>query len=1059
MFHSFAFWFLVESAKRLKQLRSEDPYVCQLLSRIETVCRGHLRWLERAERFSSGPFEGCFAANYWVTGKIMESQSMSYTPPDSLTDTAFQIIKAALYSEVYEETVGLEFSQRIIMDVCEPWVRAMDKLDKRSSFAWPHTQASETNVFRLDDHVWIWKGLKSIEYLGLWTSHQLKTLDRGMLRKFNPNHVQREMLRRFTTENSVSRKRMLAVTRSSLETRFLFHARDTALFYGSSWNFFLQDTMFCEVWDNSIEAQPYHIGNQETAWDNALRYALAIVMGARGHRINKRSPAEVVKSSLAVLFKTTSPSGFFPGQLDSTTKEPTLFFNERDRDFYFHASFEIPFVLLDNAQKINSICQSDTGANPRVTKRANTDPQSIEMLQFEAEFADTGGFEENTRRVPARSDFQPLGQDLEHVHASVAMFNKDLVMKKTLPYSRFIDTSSIVNMDEEWLYNYPPFLSGEGELSATDLRQQLEELEKQGIHASGAVIRSGIKSYLKNYSQVTGDIPDFQFDERRQTGMVADTAKNRYRNMGRRSKNVAENYTLLDNMEFWDKIKPPRTAQKAKKRFIWLPSADAETALACFASSPESERGALSLFFDRHADLTGYFFDDTTMYLNTWETEIHLSFYQLLGPGEVKGPGIPDAREEKFPGRVGRKIVKASMGFRFVGDIFDRYWTCHSIEYVPAKERSLEELPFSYWPRDDKEEKAWRQRKVLELDLFERILTTLLQSTEDIYNVVRSEFGLQKGAFSVSITNSDEYFSADWLKYQYMLEAVERELASGLAIISKWETRDKDRGLEKPRWTRNDEQTYGVPIKKLLSSTNRKIRDMKSVHDNIKTLKETLISSQEHIRDDLGLRGAEDIRFFTYVTVVFLPLGFASSLFSMSDSPSSDLVSNMAICAVVALAITLVALVNAKSIGLVIGQCWSLVGKAYGDYTRATMRTSSLIQERVARKHPGSTATDEETAPQQVLTLGEDTRPHSKKPGQKAIYSWFWLTYLVIELPARRVLLGYEALREPRPNWATVVNVIFGVLLLPFCILTWLIQVFLYNFADLSRLVWGESTS
>jgi hypothetical protein len=104
-----------------------------------------------------------------------------------------------------------------------------------------------------------------------------------------------------------------------------------------------------------------------------------------------------------------------------------------------------------------------------------------------------------------------------------------------------------------------------------------------------------------------------------------------------------------------------------------MPCPGPETALACFASSPESERGALPSVFDRHSDLTGYFFDDKTVYLNIWETEIHLSFYQLIPQGITKFSGIPEAREEQFPGRQERRTMKPSMGFRFIGDFFDRY--------------------------------------------------------------------------------------------------------------------------------------------------------------------------------------------------------------------------------------------------------------------------------------------------------------------------------------------------------------------------------------------------
>ncbi len=110
-----------------------------------------------------------------------------------------------------------------------------------------------------------------------------------------PAEVQRGMISRFTTDNDVSKMRMLAVTRCSLETRFLFHARDTALFYGFDWDFFLENTSFEEVWRNTLQAQPYHDDIQETSWDFPLRYALAIHMGVRKIMINRRLPHGMVR--------------------------------------------------------------------------------------------------------------------------------------------------------------------------------------------------------------------------------------------------------------------------------------------------------------------------------------------------------------------------------------------------------------------------------------------------------------------------------------------------------------------------------------------------------------------------------------------------------------------------------------------------------------------------------------------------------------------------------------------------------------------------------------------
>lgn len=41
----------------------------------------------------------------------------------------------------------------------------------------------------------------------------------------------------------------------------------------------------------------------------------------------------------------------------------------------------------------------------------------------------------------------------------------------------------------------------------------------------------------------------------------------------------------------------------------------------------------------------------------------------------------------------------------------------------------------------------------------------------------------------------------------------------------------------------------------------------------MQSLRTALLNTRDYIREELSLRGAEDTRYFTYVTVIFLPLG------------------------------------------------------------------------------------------------------------------------------------------------------------------------------------------
>jgi hypothetical protein len=132
--------------------------------------------------------------------------------------------------------------------------------------------------------------------------------------------------------------------------------------------------------------------------------------------------------------------------------------------------------------------------------------------------------------------------------------------------------------------------------------------------------------------------------------------------------------------------------------------------------------------------------------------------------------------EGKFPSPEdeGLKIVKAAMGFWFIGDIFDCYWTCHSVEYNP-RVRKLIETNYSYrlWDtlriqnleeyEDDLPPKHGRescQRKVLELILFERIVAETSTSVRQILDKIENIFGLEENSL-FSLQKPGNYLIAD----------------------------------------------------------------------------------------------------------------------------------------------------------------------------------------------------------------------------------------------------------------------------------------------------------
>ncbi|KAL3459114.1 hypothetical protein BJX64DRAFT_301544 [Aspergillus heterothallicus] len=324
----FAFMFMLKMYKQAEQCTFQETSQKELkcaqdsMRRIHETCRGHLRWVSRLARRNS------FLSNLWVDGTIISSSSDTVLPPDSPANMPYHILKATEYL----------------------------KTRNRLSPTWEHLEnISDIPIYRLSDHAWIWKALQDVQDLikrvqeanrtiqtksGVsqtrrmtpWASQLATgTLDdflrdvgplfpslrmRGSLSKhalnFTVEDMRKQNLRRFTLENDVLKKRMLSVTRSARETRFLFHSRDTVLYYGQSWGFLKRDQV--DLFEQLVKAQIQHDeeGTDEARWDNPLRYALALLMARANHQLDRdfepRPPKANSSAAESSTFNKSAPS-------------------------------------------------------------------------------------------------------------------------------------------------------------------------------------------------------------------------------------------------------------------------------------------------------------------------------------------------------------------------------------------------------------------------------------------------------------------------------------------------------------------------------------------------------------------------------------------------------------------------------------------------------------------------------------------------------------------------------------------------------------------------------
>ncbi|KAJ4391491.1 hypothetical protein N0V93_005108 [Gnomoniopsis smithogilvyi] len=869
----------------------------------------------------------------------------------------------------------------LLLETWTPWLLELDKIDRRSSHAWPHSFYEDVNLFRLSDHVWIWRALRSLEDLDLWKSlPSLKSVRAGqitpkdpkyrwifqscgpevnrlgeeeaaekfdeLVKRFLPADVQRNTLQHFTTERDldVSRKRMLAVTRSPKETRFLLHSRDTCLFYAENLGFFLPGSPYQELWENTLQAQLHHDENKDPTWDKGLRYALGIVAGTRGYPLNNKDPTELVRTCVEVLIRSSSHAGFLSGLLDKATKEPCLSYEEEDANFYHHAGFEIHHVLLTYAMRIAQSLHKGAEPFPRPLRPAATTPS----------------------------------------------MDKD----GTMPFNNLVDVSSIDAFEDEWLYNYPQFFT----------MQEIDFIEHVDKHllfshisrdAIGGIIGQELEMHRNARAHNKFRFPSSSAEIA--TFIAEMPEKQRWGKREKRglSSNIFE---TASNFDLWSKLKAPRTAANAQKRLIWLPLASAETAFLCWVASPETEKPAVSLFFDRHSKYEKHIWDDTTMATNTWQTELHLSFYKLVDAALIPTLGLPSTSKDPFPGSSKRDLRRASMGFRFDGDFFDRYWTCHYIEHIDLP-NPLQRSDFPFESPGRNEEKQWWQRKFLELQLLRRILTCANESSLEILETIRNEMGIEDSTLSFSILDSDAYLSTqeNWQRFENILRAVEEDLSAVLRTLDKWERREAERGQHKPRWTRTEERNHRWAISKLQGATERETRELESHRDKTRTLKEAFTTSREKVRDDRELRRNENIRYFTYVTVIFLPLGFAASFYSMNGAPQHALMLSLVEFAIAAFGVTVGLLASAKVIFEAIDTALlplkSLRKQAelrLEKFSRSKKEGSLLYGDRDGLQHPEiGTEEQEQAANSRMVHAGPPQPPNNDESteGQKQLSS------------------------------------------------------------------------
>ncbi|KAF4959459.1 hypothetical protein FGADI_1680 [Fusarium gaditjirri] len=462
-------------------------------------------------------------------------------------------------------------------------------------------------------------------------------------------------------------------------------------------------------------------------------------------------------------------------------------------------------------------------------------------------------------------------------------------MASSFPWNHVVDQTNIVQLSDEWLYNEPHFF---GQPCPPDYLNAFQEI----YHHSFS--NSDLNSKLQ--------------------GVIIDVPRSK---AGKKAPPTLKSLLkFVDSQErLRNRIENIRTPSIAKKRLFAFFSAEPQLTLL-LPQTPE-EFGHLFFFLRRHNEYDKYFYEHTEIEGNLWTTEFHLSFYVLDSedsedPEDLQSSdGEEDTEDEEHsehsehseqdhttdrlenPSRtVDRHDVKLSrvaIGFRFDGDLFDRYWTCYFRESNPqerwsktkVKRRVKNILQNRRRPERENRNSAnekkgpWRQRRVLELLLFQRMIDQMEKYTVKILKNVRSK--VWKNASEIGHQQSTSPFDEDdapfegldlntfqktsdrCQRYQRILQRVDQDMTENFVKIALWLNREHERRTERPRWTFNDEIRYRSIVTKVTFQNDHTLQDLRRSHTSISNYNESLTSRLETIRNNLDQRRADDIKRFT----------------------------------------------------------------------------------------------------------------------------------------------------------------------------------------------------
>ncbi|KAL6705832.1 hypothetical protein ACN47E_006292 [Coniothyrium glycines] len=954
--HEFREW---EESTTSKKTTSEKQkaYALEVSQDIRNILKGHFNWICVAEAKD----HGAFAAHYWPSGGAIFD--MSYLAPRSLLDTPTQILKLYWMNrsvfQIEDDNVGFNFDfpehlATPLTSKLQRWLEDLHSSNKRGSYAFlVESEAQDADEsggtkFRLTDHVMI---CLAVEFAQSFLNHTRESMkdDKGIGKSIRSyyvyKNVREKVLKRFTVLSSISKQKMLATSRTPDETRTLLHSKDTFLFHATKIGFFREQPQREEKgnkrskhrseddrWTNTLDHQKYFHEYKNWDWTKPLWYSLVFILSCESKRVSSSPVEDLIRRATNIFFACAGSNGLCPGLLDANQK-PAVFQQEEDRDSYWHNTFEAPLVLWCYGRDNEAlIARTKTPLEPSKPLQKMPELQDLGKLghltKKTESFTRFSSSVDQKRLVEIMDDWLEAGS-LAPIFAEKQAVTDDKPSDTSSGIAAAVENAPRETLDEEAVnMNLQPKPQGTVSFkgSVIDVPRGSTGLEIFGPEQSKSDVSQCIlaqRSLWKSKKRIVW-LPSIDKEFLRKLAIFPDLAAFLRRHVSSviyfHDEAIPSRNTWKTEFQvsFYRVVHSPRVkfdeslisesdllqARSSESDLIEIRSSDPEK------NSSFLSRNTLSFMFD------GDFCDRawTCYYLGSRE--------HMIADDDDVSVNTLGARLELLKG---------------------------SSEYQASKD------PKQLGGTKDEREKrgykrSWQQRKVFELYVVFDILTHLSKDTETAVKWIQEFFqnetlgkayqennggaGIRdrlqiyqsrslRSPLSAALhleldflkkVSSDNYSDIinEWRLFEQMIVTIVYNLDENLKKIQQWNCREQDRKSHQPRWTRRDERSHHQEIARATEKIQQKIREIERLKAQTEQFQLSVSKRLESIREDISFRGSQNINVFTYVTVVFLPLGFATGVYSTSGPPSGSTLAPLSIVAAVALSLTVFALSNAR---------------------------------------------------------------------------------------------------------------------------------------------------